>query len=192
MEKETPSIDAILPKVTHPFHGDVYYDVDFYVLEGVTVPAVNLCIDGEQLRTNDPVTITELVTDRSLCRVRTRGDEEKEFCLPTATKTVIRYAGHLRSPLSYSQNICLMYDHSNCRVIRSGTDQEREVCRPVRYEGVWAMGTNFDYKCQTSEIHTYRHPLEYTVRHLVDIETADGRYHRHELRRMRYPIPQCR
>lgn len=193
MEKETPSIDTILPKLTHPFHGDVYFDVDSYILEGVRVLAVNLCIDGDQLRTNDPVTLTDSVTDRSLCRVRTRGDEEKEFCPPAATKTVVRYAGHLRTPLGHSQNICLVYDNSNCRILGAGTDKEREICRPpARYEGVWALGTNFDYRCQTSEVRTYRHPLEFTVRHLVDIETADGRYHRHELRRVRHAIPQCR
>lgn len=28
IKKETPSIDTILPKVRHPNHGDVYYDVD--------------------------------------------------------------------------------------------------------------------------------------------------------------------
>ena len=84
-----------------------------------------------------------------------------------------------------------MYDSSNCRIVRRGTDNEREICRPVRYEGVWAMGTIFDYKCQESETRIYRHPLEYTVRHLVDMETSDGKYRRHELRRVRHPIPQC-
>ena len=190
-KKEPPSIDTILPKVRHVFHGDVYYDVDSYILEGVHVRGTNLCIEGTQLRTNDPITITDLVTDRSLCRVRMRGDELKEICPPAATKSVIRYAGHLRTPLSYSQNVCLVYDNSNCRIIRGGTDKEREICRPVRYEGVWAMGTNFEYMCQTSEVRTHNHPLEYTVRHLVDYETSDGKYHRKELRRVQHPIPQC-
>jgi hypothetical protein len=191
IKKETPSIDTILPKVRHPNHGDVYYDVDSYVLEGVRISPINLCIDGEHLRTNEPITITDFVVDRSLCRIRTRGDEEKEICPPAATKTVTRYAGHLRSPLSYSQNVCLVYDNSNCRIIRRGTDYEKEICRPVRYEGVWAVGTIFDYQCQTSEIRTYHHPIEFTVRHLVDIETSDGKYHRKELRKVRHPIPQC-
>ena len=189
--KETPAIDTILPKVRHPNHGDVYYDVDSYILEGIHVRGTNLCIDGGQLRTREPITITDWVTDRSLCRITIRGDEQKEICPPAATKSVIRYAGHLRTPLSHSQNVCLVYDHSNCRIIRGGTDKEREICRPVPYEGVWAMGTIFDYRCQTSEIRTYHHPVEYTVRHLVDIETSDGRYHRKELRRMQHPIPQC-
>ena len=191
IKKETPSIDTILPKVRHPNHGDVYYDVDSYILEGVHVRGTNLCIDGGQLRTYEPITISDWVTDRSLCRIITRGDQEKEICPPAATKSVIRYAGHLRTPLSHSQNVCLLYDNSNCRIFRGGTDKEREICRPVRYEGVWAIGTNFDYKCQTSEIRTYYHPIEYTVRHLVDIETSDGKYHRKELRRVRHPIPQC-
>jgi hypothetical protein len=192
MEKATPSIDTILPKRTHPIHGDVYFDVDTYVLEGVNITATNLCIDGEQLRTNEPIAITESVTDRSLCRVRTRGDEEREFCPPAATKTVIRYAGHLRAPLSYAHNVCLAYDKSNCRIINGGTDKEREICRPVHYEGVWAVGTIFDYRCQLSEVRTYHHPIEFTVRHLVDFETSDGKYRRKELRRVRHPIPQCR
>jgi hypothetical protein len=165
--------------------------VDSYILEGVHVRGTNLCIDGEHLRTNEPITIIDLVTDRTLCRITTRGDELKEICPPAATKSVIRYAGHLRTPLSYSQNVCLVYDNSNCRIIRGGTDKEREICRPVRYEGVWAMGTNFEYICQTSEVRIYNHPLEYTVRHLVDYETSDGKYHRKELRRVRHPIPQC-
>ena len=190
-EKTTPSIDAILPKRTHPIHGDVYFDVDTYVLEGVNITATNLCIDGEQLRTNEPIAITESVTDRSLCRVKTRGDDEREFCPPAATKTVIRYAGHLRAPLSYAHNVCLAYDKSNCRIIRGGTDKEREICRPVRYEGVWAVGTIFDYRCQLSEVRTYHHPVEFTVRHLVDFETSDGKYRRKELRRVQHPIPQC-
>jgi hypothetical protein len=192
MEKTTPSIDAILPKRTHPIHGDVYFDVDTYVLEGVNITATNLCIDGEQLRTNEPIAITELVTDRSLCRVRIRGDDEREFCPPAATKTVVRYDGHLRAPLSYAHNVCLEYDKSNCRITRGGTDNEREICRPVRYEGVWAVGTIFDYRCQLSEVRTYHHPVEFTVRHLVDFETSDGKYRRKELRRVRHPIPQCR
>jgi hypothetical protein len=191
IQKETPSIDTILPKVRHVIHGDVYYDVDSYILEGLPVQGTNLCIEGAQLRTNDPITITDLVTDRSLCRIRMRGDELKEICPPAATKSVIRFAGHLRTPLSHSQNVCLVYDNSNCRIIRRGTDKEREICRPVRYEGVWAMGTNFEYLCQTSEVRTYDHPLEYTVRHLVDYETSDGKYRRKELRRVRHPIPQC-
>lgn len=181
----------MLPKRTHPTHGDVYYDVDSYILEGVHVLATNLCIDGGQLRTIETITITEWVTDRSLCRVITRGDEEREICPPAATKAVLRYAGHLRSPLSYSHNVCLVYDNSNCRIIRAGTDKEKEVCRPVHYEGIWSIGTNFDYKCQTSEVRTYHHPIEFTVRHLVDYETGDGKYHRKELGRVRYPIPQC-
>jgi hypothetical protein len=53
------------------------------------------------------------------------------------------------------------------------------------------MGTIFDYKCQTSEIRTYHHPTEYTVRHLVDIEHSDGTYRPKEVRRVRHPIPQC-
>ena len=191
IQKEIPSIDAILPKRAHPIHGDVYYDVDSYILEGVHVRGTNLCIDGEQLRTREPITIADWVTDRSLCRNITRGDEQKEICPPAATKSVIRYAGHLRTPLSHSHNVCLLYDNSNCRIFRGGTDKEREICRPVRYEGVWAMGTIFDYRCQTSEIRTYHHPVEYTVRHLVDIETGDGKYHRKELRKVQHPIPQC-
>ena len=191
IKKETLSIDTILPKVRHPNHGDVYYDVDSYILEGVHVRGTNLCIDGAHLRTNEPITIIDLVTDRSLCRITQRGDELKEICPPAATKSVIRYAGHLRTPLSYSQNVCLVYDNSNCRIVRGGTDKEREICRPVPYEGIWAMGTNFEYICQTSEVRTYNHPLEYTVRHLVDYETSDGKYRRKELRRVQHPIPQC-
>ena len=191
IQDEIARIDAILPTRRHPIHGDVYYDVDSYILEGVHVPATNLCIDGEHLRTNQPITITEWVTDRSLCRIRSRGDNEKEICPPAATKSVIRYAGHLRSPLSYSHNVCLLYNNSNCRILRAGTDQEREICKPVRYEGIWAVGTIFSYRCQTSEVRTYFHPIEFTVRHLVDYETSDGKYRRKELRRVQHPIPQC-
>jgi hypothetical protein len=191
LAKPKPTVDEILPKRRHIFHGDVYYDVDSYVLEGVRISAIDLCLDGDHLRTNDPITLTESITDRSLCRIKTRADNEIEYCPPAATKSVIRYAGHLRTPISYSVNVCLVYDNSNCRIIRAGTEKEREVCRPVKYEGLWDRTTNFDYKCQSSETRIYHHSIEYTVRHLVDRETADGRYRRQELQRVRYPIPKC-
>ena len=60
-------------------NNNYFVEVDHYVLEGMNIPGTDLCVAGDQLRTKGPITITQVKTDHSKCRVRTRGDEEKEI-----------------------------------------------------------------------------------------------------------------
>jgi hypothetical protein len=175
------------------FSASYFVKVDHYVLEGMNIPGTELCIAGDQLRTRGAITITQLMTDRSKCRVRTRGDEEKEICPPEAKSEVVAFQGILSSPINYRVNTCLEYDKSHCRVIRRGTDQEREYCKVnFKYEGVWAEGTIVDYKCTKSEIVTYSHPLEYNIRYMVEIaRNDDDRIRSREVYRVKQSIPQC-
>ena len=172
-------------------NNNYFVEVDHYVLEGMNIPGTDLCVAGDQLRTKGPITITQVKTDHSKCRVRTRGDEEKEICPPEARSEVVFFQGQLTSPLSYSVNTCREYDKSHCRVRGLGTDREREFCKvDFKYQGVWAADTILDYKCINSETVTYRHPLEYNIRYMVDVPRNDHIASR-EVHRITQSIPQC-
>ena len=169
-----------------------FVEVDHYVLEGMNIPGTDLCIAGDQLRTKGPITITQVKTDHSKCRVRTRGDEEKEICPPEARSEVVFFQGQLNSPLSYSVNTCREYDKSHCHVRGLGTDREREYCKvDFKYQGVWAADTILEYKCTNSETVTYRHPLEYKIRYMVEVEKAEERVVSREVHRVTQSISQC-
>ena len=179
------------PLHRYRLYNTYYVEVDHYVLEGMNIPGTDLCIAGDQLRTKGPITITQVKTDHSKCRIRTRGDEEKEICPPGARSEVVFFQGQLTSPLSYSVNTCREYDKSHCRVRGLGTDREREYCKvDFKYQGVWAADTTFEYKCTNSETVTYRHPLVYNIRYLVEFE-RDDRIVSKEVHRITQSIPQC-
>jgi hypothetical protein len=159
----------------------------------MNIPGTELCLAGDQLRTKGEITITQLETDRSKCRVRTRGDEEKEFCPPEARREVVAFHGVLSSPVNYHVNKCLAYDTSNCRIIRAGTDREREFCKVnFKYEGVWESGTKFEHKCTKSEIVTHSHPLVFNIRYMIEVGTNDDdRIRSREVYRVKQSIPAC-
>ena len=166
-------------------------EVDHYVLEGMNIPGTDLCIAGDQMRTKGPMTLTQVNTDYSKCRIRTRGDREWEICPPEARSEVVVFKGHLTSPLSYSVNTCREYDKSHCRVRGLGTDREREYCKvDYKYQGVWAADTILEYKCTNSETVTYRHSLAYNIRYMVEIPRNDRIVSR-EVHRVTQSIPQC-
>jgi hypothetical protein len=178
---ETVAIPEAFQVTTSPYEGEVYTQVDFYVLygshsqQGVNVPGNQICKEGEQLRTRRRVAITETRTDLSKCRTRHYGDDvERVVCPSEALTKVVVFNGHLFSPITYSFNICLLYDKSNCYWQDRGDDQEREVCRPAsRYSGIWAEGTMFQYSCARSKTESYSHPLRYNVRFMRDVEFPD-------------------
>ena len=132
--------------------------------------------------------------DYSKCRTSTRGDRERDVCPPGgpgARSEVVVFEGHLASPLAYSVKTCREYDTSHCRVLRRGTEREREYCKvDFKYEGVWDAGTIFEYKCINSETVTYRHPLEYNIRYMVDV-ARNERIVSREIHRITQSIPQC-
>ncbi len=191
----TPSASTVIPEPPehrYRVYGSYFAEVDHYVIEGMNIPATDLCVAGDQLSTLGPITITQVKTDRSKCWVRTRGDEEREFCPPSARSQIVAFKGHLVTPVSYSVNTCREYDTSHCRIRGAGTDREREVCKRLnfKYEGVWASDTMFDYKCTKSEVVTHRHPLQYNIRYLVDVHRGDSTRSK-EIHRVTQSIPQC-
>jgi hypothetical protein len=192
------AIPDSLQFTTSPYEGEVYVRVDFYVLygthtrQGINVPGNQICIDGDLLRTKERITITQTITDISKCYSRDHGDDEKMICPPEArTKTVV-FDGHLSSPVTYSFNICLLYDKSNCFWQDPGDGPEREVCHPGSdYPGIWAEGTMFRYTCTKSQTQTYSHPLQYNVRFMRDIEFPDSRMRPRLLLAESRPISPC-
>jgi hypothetical protein len=191
----TKSSAASTPIPEPPLHryrlyNTYYVELDHYVLEGMNIPGTDLCVAGDQVRTKGPMTITQVKTDHSKCRVTGRGDEEKEICPPSARSEVVVFVGYLTSPLTYNVNTCREYDTSHCRVRGLGTDRELEYCKvDFKYQGVWAADTIFEYKCTNSETVTYRHPLVYNIRYLVEFE-RDDRIVSKEVHRITQSIPQ--
>jgi hypothetical protein len=168
--------------------GGIYPEIDSYVLHtgdkriGIPVPGTEVCIEGDQLHTKERMMITETKTDHSKCHIVESGDRVplKEICPPEAESRTVHFNHYASSPVEYSVKTCLEYDRSNCYIAGAGDDGEREVCRvDFRYEGIWAEGTIFDYKCTKSEARTYRHPLQYEIRWIMEVHIpgTDGDRH---------------
>jgi hypothetical protein len=171
------AIPDSLQVTTSPYEGEVYVRVDNYVLygthtrQGFNVPGNQICVEGDRLRTKKRITITETITDISKCYSRDHGDDEKVSCPPEARAKTVVFDDHPSSPVTYSFNICLLYDKSNCFWQEPGDGPERETCRAVSdYAGIWAEGTMFRYKCTKWQTQAYSHPLQYNVRFMRDIE----------------------
>jgi len=174
----------------------IYPEIDFYVLYGVDkqigipVPGTEVCIEGDQLRTKEHITITEIKTDHSKCRYLELGDDAppKVICPPEAHTYLNHYAA---SPMVYSVRTCLEYERSHCYTAGAGGDGEREVCRvDFRYEGKWAESTRFDYKCTKSEARTYRHPLQYDIRWIMEVYIHE-RFKKRQVYRETRSVPLC-
>jgi hypothetical protein len=183
------------------YEGIIYLEIDFYILYGIDkrigipVPGTEVCIEGDQLRTKERMLITEVETDYSKCRVVDFGDDTppKTICPPEAETRIVHFNHYASSPLVYSIKTCLEYDQSHC--YDAGDEGEREICRvDFQYEGIWAEGTIFDYKCTKSEARTYRHPLQYTIRYMVGAghDNEDGRARPREVYRESVPVEKCR
>jgi hypothetical protein len=112
-------------------------------------------------------------------------------CPREAHTTVTTYNNYLSSPVTYSVNVCLLYDQSNCRWIYPDDGPEREICRPVDYHGIWAQGTKFHYRCTKSTSQIHSHPLQYEVRFVQDIEFPEQRLRKRILLKEKRSVPSC-
>lgn len=139
------------------------------------VPGPDVCVDGDQLRIKEPLPITQIVTDNSKCyMIMKGGDREVRFCPSESRSEAILYEGHLSSPLTYSVNVCLEYDDSNCKIYWKD-DKEKKICwrHDFEYKGVWAAGTLTKYKCTKWETRTRSHPLQYRIRYMIPYRLND-------------------
>ena len=181
---EIPSyvIDAAGFRSSHN-DGGIYPDIDLYVLYaidkqiGISVPGTEVCIEGDQLHTKERMMITETKIDHSKCRSVESGEDAppKVICPPEAQIQVVHFDHYASSPLVYSVRTCMEYDRSHCYMAGAGGEGEREVCRVnFQYQGIWAEGTIFDYKCTKSEVRTHRHPLHYGIRWIMEITSGNG------------------
>jgi hypothetical protein len=91
---------------------EVYIEVDRYVLyghnlrHGITVPANEICLEGDLLRTRETATFKRIVTDMSKCRMRREGDDEVVTCPSNAETKVIVFHDYLFSPVVYGVRTC--------------------------------------------------------------------------------------
>ena len=139
------------------------------------------------------MTIIEVKTDHSKCRVvELAGQTQpKEICPPDAHTKIVHANHYASSPLVYSVRTCLEYDRSHC--YRAVGEGEREVCRvDFQYEGVWAEGTIFAYKCTKSETRTYRHPLQYNIRWIMEVRIpGKGRFKNRQIYQETGTVEPC-
>jgi hypothetical protein len=199
MDRFAIAIPPAIQRTTSPYESEVYAQVDFYTLYtpdfrmSVNVPGNQVCLEGNIIRTIERQVISHTVTDISKCRYDDMGDDqEKMRCPAEANTTVISYNNYLSSSISYSVNVCLVYDKSNCYWNYPDDGPEREVCRTGdEYHRIWAQGTMFHYKCAKSAIQTYTHPLEYEVRFLQDVEFPDHGIRRRLVQREKRPVLPC-
>lgn len=175
---------------------DAFLRPDHYTLQAgntrTNVAGTAVCVDGDQLRTKEPLTITQTLTDHSKCHLRLiGGDMEKEICPPEANTTAVVFEGHAVAPLISNLNVCLEYDKSNCRIVENN-DHTKEVCSQpdFNYMGTWAVGTIFVYNCAKWETRVHHLPLEYEVRYMVNLE-RNGKVMRKEVKRATYLVPRC-
>ena len=118
---------------------------------GVPIPGNEVCREGDQIRTIQAITFQEKKTDISKCEIFDYGEDRKEICARDA-HSIIESSYYLSSPIIYSVNVCLVYDRSNCDWFDEGDGREKQVCKPgSEYKGIWAAGTQFQYRCTTSD-----------------------------------------
>jgi hypothetical protein len=181
-----------------PDAGAIYPEVDKYVLYGadkrtpINVLGTDVCIEGEFLRSKEATTIAEIKTDYSKCRYLDFGDESVSVKCPAEAQTkIIHHNSYLSSPLVYSVRTCLEYDTSNC-YLTTDQETEREMCRiDFEYEGLWAEGTKFFYRCSKSGSRSYRQPLEYNIRWFMEVYIEERGLRRREVLRETRAVPRC-
>jgi hypothetical protein len=182
---------------TSPYEGEVYVEVDFYVLYGedkrvgINVPGHHVCREGDQLRSIHPITFKETKTDNSMCYPLPYGEPERIHC-PPAAHSVITTNTFLSSPIAYTVNICLLYDTSNCEWRPVDDGKERMFCKPGgEYKGIWAAGTQFHYRCTKSDTQQHVQALQYGVRFMQSVEFPEGRTRRRLLRTETRHVMAC-
>ena len=190
------TIPESIRRSASPFGEEMYVEVDMYLLYnsniqvGIKIPGNEICLEGDQLRTIQPVIFQETKTDLSKCRSRTRGDNERWIC-PREAHRVISTSMFLSSPVTFNINRCLVYDKSSC-FWRDRADESIEICKAKPdYQGIWAPGTQLHYPCGKSQIQVFTHSLEYDVRFMQDIEIREYRPKRKVIHRETRPIRAC-
>ena len=191
------TVPPFIQRSTSPYESEVYVEVDSYALFtsdfrlALNVPGNQVCLDGNILRTYEREVMTRTVTDISKCHFEDYSDQDVMRCPREAHTTVTTYNNYLSSPVTYSVNVCLLYDQSNCRWIYPDDGPEREICRPVDYHGIWAQGTKFHYRCTKSTSQIHSHPLQCEVRFVQDIEFPEQRLRKRILLKEKRSVPSC-
>jgi hypothetical protein len=192
------AIPPAIQRTTSPYESEVYAEIDFYTLftpdlrSSVNVPANQVCLEGDVIRTYERQVISHTITDISKCRYEDYSDGDQMRCPKEAHTTVVTYSNFLSSPVNYKVNVCMAYDRSSCYWDMKDDGPEREICRiPGKYEGLWAEGTMFHYPCAKSSNQSFSHPLQYEVRYMQDVEFPDERMRRRLVLREKRPLAQC-
>ena len=192
------AIPPAIQRTTSPYESEVYAEIDFYTLytpdlrSSVNVPANQVCLEGDIIRTYERQVISHTITDISKCRYEDYSDGDQMRCPKAAHTTVVTHNNYLSSPVKYSVNICLAYDRSSCYWDMRDDGPDREVCRvPGKYDGLWAEGTMFHYPCAKSSNQSFSHPLQYEIRYMQDVEFPEGRTRRRLVLREKRSLAQC-
>jgi hypothetical protein len=181
------------------YEGEVYAEADFNAFftpdlrTTVNVPANEVCLDADILRTHERRILSQRVTDISKCRFESYGDEQERMrCPPEAHTVLITHDSYLSSPLRYSVNMCTAYDRSSCYISPRDDGPDQEICRVRgKYDGVWAAGTMFHYPCATFSSQIFSHSLQYEVRFLQHVEFPDAGMRRRLVRREKRSVTPC-
>jgi hypothetical protein len=192
-------IPPALQRTTSPYEGEVYAEADFYALftpdlrTTVNVPANEVCLDGDILRTHERRILSQRVTDISKCRYESYGDEQERMrCPPEAHTVLIMHDSYLSSPVKYTVNMCTAYDRSSCYISPRDDGPDQEICRVRgKYDGVWAAGTMFHYPCATFSSQIFSHSLQYEVRFLQHVEFPEARMRRRVVHREKRSVTPC-
>ena len=195
-----PTVIAIPPTVrgaTASFQGAIYAEAERYVLHGpdlrtgIAVPANDLFIDGNIVRTVYRTKQTQKITNMAQCTSRNVGDDDVWICPREAETLAVVFDGYLASPVNYAINSCLQYDKSTCSHYLDGESQAETCRQPVKYEGIWAANTQFQYRCVKAEVRKHSHSLQYQVRFLQDVEVIANRLVKKVLASETRQIPRC-
>jgi hypothetical protein len=192
-------VPPAIQRTTSPYESEVYAEIDFYTLytpdlrHSVNVPANQVCLEGNIIRTLERQVISHVETDISKCRYDLMGDDqEKMRCPPEAHRTVVSFNNFLSSPVNYSVNQCVAYDRSSCFWQLNDDGPDVEICRlKGKYDGIWMEGTMFHYPCAKSTTQFFSHPLQYEVRFMQDVEFPDDRIRRRFVHREKRPLAPC-
>lgn len=180
-EPDRPLTEALVKSWFPSFDDEStdYLDVDDYHLPvpgspppgmEIPIPGTDVCIDGDQLRTKRALTITQTETDWSQCEILELGEDEVEYCPPSADTELLIFKGYLVSPLTYREEVCIEW-------------------APIEDCGESDCPGSID-ECLKWKTRTRRHPLQYTIRHIRILEVGDDDQDLELSRVIRF-VPQC-
>ena len=85
-ERYAIAIPPAIQRTTSPYESEVYPEIDFYTLftpdlrGSVNVPANQVCLDGDIIRTHERQILSHTVTDISKCRYEDYSDKDEMRC----------------------------------------------------------------------------------------------------------------